>query len=296
MKKIALVAALVFGITAPAIAGEARTTTAAWIAAHLADKNLVILHTGDKAEYQAGHIPGAQFVQPADLATAGADGLSLELPSAGELRTKLQDLGISNRSKIVVAYGKDSIHAAARIVFTLDAAGLGNRTRLLDGGLAEWTRAGHATTDLPPSIRVGDLGPVTLRSRIVDAAFIQSHANNSGYVVLDARGAEFFDGKKAGAAQGTSLKSGHIPGAKNLPYTTLMTPDAKLKNRAQILAAFAAAGVKPGNRVVVYCNVGQQASALMFAADMVGIDAVLYDGSLQDWTKRDLPVETSAAK
>ena len=88
---------------------------------------------------------------------------------------------------------------------------------------------------------------------------------------------------------------GHIPGAKSLPYTSVYDSEGKLKSPEELKALFAQAGVKPGDHVVAYCQVGGQSSAVVFAARTVGIEPQLYDGSFQDWSKRGLPVETSTA-
>ena len=112
--------------------------TPAWLAEHAADKDLVILHIGTPAGYQAKHIPGARLVEPNGLTVKSPDGLMTELPPPEDLRAQMQALGISDRSRIVVYSETDGIARATRIVLTLDAAGFGNRTSLLDGGLKGW--------------------------------------------------------------------------------------------------------------------------------------------------------------
>ena len=265
--------------------------TPAWLAAHLADKNLVILHAGSQADFAAGHVAGARLVARESLATTGPAGLILEFPNAETLRKELQDLGVSDRSRIVVYAGSGAIPAATRIVFTLDTAGLGDRVSLLDGGLAEWTRAGHTTTAETPTVAKGRLSPLKIQPRIVDAAFVRDRAKAAGYDLLDARAGIFYDGLRPDPLAGPAGKLGHIPGARNFPATSVTTADNRLKSPEALAAAFQAAGVKPGDRVVVYCHVGQIATAVILAARTLGISAQLYDGSYQDWTIRGLPVE-----
>jgi thiosulfate/3-mercaptopyruvate sulfurtransferase len=86
-------------------------------------------------------------------------------------------------------------------------------------------------------------------------------------------------------------KPGHIPGARNVPITVLTDEKMNVQSAAAIKASFEKAGVKPGDKLVVYCHIGQQATATLFAARTLGYDAVLYDGSFEDWSARDLPVE-----
>src|SRR5687767_13286603 len=129
--------------------------TPAWLAAHLNDPDLILLHVGDAAAYAQAHIPGARLVRQQDLATPHAEGsLMLEMLPAEQLRERLQALGISSNSRIVVYYGTDWVSPATRIVFTLAWAGLGDRTSLLDGGMEAWKAAGQrVTAEVPPARR-----------------------------------------------------------------------------------------------------------------------------------------------
>ncbi len=264
--------------------------TPAWLAAHAGDKDLVILHVGSQAGYNAGHIPGARLVDPKNLQVSTPEGLSLELPPPDLLRQEMEGLGISDNSHIVVYNEADEFQRATRVLFTLDAAGFGEHSSFLDGGLAEWKKSGHATsTDSPPAA-IGHLSPLKMQPRVVDAKFVQSHMKTPGYDLIDARDAVFYGGLVA-----KMTGDGHIPGAKSLPYTSVYGSDGKLKSPEELKALFAAAGVKPGDHVVAYCQVGGQSSAVVFAARTIGIQPQLYDGSFQDWSKRKLPVETSNA-
>lgn len=262
----------------------------AWLESHLRDPNLVLLQVGEASQYKSAHIPGARFVRLADVAATSGE-LSLEMPTAPELRQRLQGLGISDGSRVVVYFGNNQISAATRILFTLQSAGLGAHADLLDGGMPKWRREGRTLTDranaaTPP----GTLAPFNLQPIIVDAAFVRAHARQPGYVLIDARAAMYYDGLEESGADGHHRR-GHIPGARSLPFTGIINDDLTLKTPAELLALFRKAGVKPGDRVVAYCHIGQQATAVLFAARAVGIDAVLYDGSFEDWTMRDLPVE-----
>ena len=298
IRTTALVAALaIAGAAHAASPRDSLVVTPAWLAEHASDANLVILHAGAAAEYQAAHIAGARLVTQADISAAAADsnGLSLELPSAAVLHDQLEALGISNTSRIVVEYAQGQIQAATRIIFTLDAAGLGDKVSLLDGGLSAWTKEGRTVTAEATPSKTGALAALKMQPHIVDAAFIQAHAATPGYDLIDARATNFYDGSQAGAAQGANPKKGHIPGAKSLPFTSVSNPDMTLKSPEQLAQAFAAAGIRTGDHVMVYCHVGQQATAVVVAARTLGIDAALYDGSFQDWSARNLPVEGPAA-
>lgn len=266
----------------------------AWLSEHLKDPQLVVLHVGDKGEYDARHIAGALLVAPRDLALPASPGaLALEMLPADQLREKLQNLGISDDSTIVVYYGKDWISPATRVLLTLDYAGL-DRVVLLDGGMEAWARDGHPVTDAVPAARTGSLKPLALRPIVVDADFVRTHLTTPGFAVVDARDREFYEGTKTGGSPERPQKTGHIAGALSVPFSSLVGEDLKFKNADDLQAAFSKAGVKPGDTVVAYCHIGQQATATIFGARLLGYKVLLYDGSLEDWSRRDLPVETGS--
>ncbi len=263
--------------------------TSAALARHLHDPDLVLLHVGDAKAYKAAHIPGARLVTLSDI-DADNGKLALEMPTAAVLRKRLAALGIGDHSRIVVYYGTDWVSPATRVMFTLQAAGLGAHARLLDGNMQLWRRQGHPVTDQPtPTPAPGTLGPLHLHAPIVDAAFVRAHARQRGYVLIDARTPDYYDGSKQSGDR-AHLRRGHIPGARNLPFNSVFNDDLGFKTRDQLLALFRHAGFKRGDHVIVYCHIGQQATAVVFAARLAGIDAQLYDGSFQDWSIRDLPV------
>ena len=118
----------------------------AWLAEHLNDRSLVLLHVGDKKEYDAAHIPGAQFIQLSDISTPRGQGLTLELPAVDQLKATFEKFGVTDKSRIVVYFGKDWISPTARVYLTLDYLGLGDRTSILDGGLPAWRSEGRPVT------------------------------------------------------------------------------------------------------------------------------------------------------
>ena len=266
----------------------------AWLAAHLKDPDLVLLHVGNKDDYAKQHIPGARLVSLADISLSdhSGKGLMLEMPPADDLRARLEALGISDRSRVVVYYGKDWVSPATRVIFTLDYAGLSGS--LLDGGMGAWTRAGNAVTDVVPPARKGTLSPLKTRPLVVDAATVKSRLGRSGFAVVDGRTAAFYDGVETGGAHEQSHKTGHIAGARSIPFVAVTNDDLTLKSAADLRALFDKAGVKKGDTVIGYCHIGQQATAMLFAARTLGHPVLLYDGSFEDWSRQpDAPVETT---
>ena len=271
------------------------TVSSAWLADHLRDADLVLLHVGDKAEYEKSHIVGARFVEMRDVSVTSQDrekGLVLELPTPDSLRTQLAALGISDNSRIVVYYGNDWVSPSTRVMFTLDHAGFGGRSSLLDGGMNAWKAEGHdVTAEIAPP-KKGTLSALKVKPLVVDAAFVQSHINTPGYRVIDARGKVFYDGIEMGSG-----RKGHVAGAKSLPFTETTDEKLRLKPVGELTVLFSNAGVAPGDTIVAYCHIGQQATAVLFAARTLGHPVLLYDGSFQDWGRRtDLPVENPSEK
>jgi len=262
-----------------------------WLASHLNDADLVLLHVGDSAEYSREHIPGARHVPLRAVSTTSHDhekGLMLELPEPDSLRAKLEALGISDRSRIVVYYGNDWVSPATRVIFTLDHAGLGGRTSLLDGGMVAWKKEGRRVTDAVAPAKKGQLHALNTRPLVVDAAWVRSSLGKPGVRVVDGRAAVFYDGVEAGG----DGRKGHIAGAGSIPFTSVFDDSLRLRSGAELRAIFARAGVAPGDTVVAYCHIGQQATAVVFAARVLGHPARLYDGSFQDWARRpDFPVD-----
>ena len=259
----------------------------AWLASHLHDPNLVLLHVGDANEYKAKHIPGARFVELDDISVSDHSGvgLMLEMPDAESLRQRLEKLGISNNSRVVVYYGNDWVSPSTRVIFTLDYAGLGANASLLDGGMPAWVRDGHDVTDTAPALTTGKLAPLRIKPIVVDAAYVRQHIGKSGVSIVDGRDASFYDGVRNGHDHAGPQRYGHIASAKSVPFTEVAYDNLMWKSPADLTALFTRAGVQPGDTVVGYCHVGQQATAMLFAARSLGHPVLLYDGSFQQWSR-----------
>ena len=296
MSKLVVCCSFIFLLVGSAAADtrDNLLVTPAWLAAHLNDAKLVLLHIGPKQGYDGGHIPGARFVELADVLTSDA-GLALEMPPAEMLRERLSRLGISNDSQVVVYFGSGWISPATRLVLTLDYAGIDN-VRLLDGGLAAWNEQKLPLTSDPSLQKTGTLAALKLRPITVTAGQVQAALGTPGSVVIDARTAAFYDGISTGGGADRPHKTGHIAGARSLSYLTLYSSTGALKSADELAKLFADAGVKTGDTIIGYCHIGQQATAMLFAARTVGYRVLLYDGSFEDWSRRDLPVESNVRK
>jgi thiosulfate/3-mercaptopyruvate sulfurtransferase len=260
-----------------------------WLAQHLTDKSLVLLHVGDKKEYDAAHIPGAQFIQTADISTPRGSGLILELPSVEQLKATFEKFGVTDNSRIIIYFGKDWVTPTSRVYFTLDYLGLGDRASILDGGMPAWIAEKRSVTTEVSAPPAGNFTPHPNPKLVVDAKWVTANVNKPGVAILDARDAKFYTGEAAGNKD----RFGHIPGAKSIPFGSVVEDSNKFKREAELRQIFSQAGVKQNDSVATYCHIGQQASLLYFVAKYLGYDAHLYDGSFDDWSKRDLPLEKS---
>jgi thiosulfate/3-mercaptopyruvate sulfurtransferase len=260
-----------------------------WLAAHLADANLVVLAVGDRKDYDAGHIPGSQFIDYKEVGEQGSTGLILELPPMPRLAEVFGKYGVSNNSRVVVYRLKDWLTPSARVLMTLDAMGLGKNASMLDGNVAVWQEEGGAVTTETPPVKPAKLEPCPQDDVIAALAFVRDNLHASGVRILDARSPEAYKGDPKSVRPG--VRAGHIEGAGNVHYDSLLTEKGRLLPVAELQAKFAAAGVKPGDRVVTYCFIGQQASALYWISRYLGYDTRLYDGSMDEWSKYDeLPI------
>src|SRR4051812_8013508 len=272
-----------------------------WLAAHINDPNLVLLQVGDAEEYMNEHIAGARFASLRSISrpdTHSDNALHLEMLAPDALKTALETLGISDNSKIVVYYGNDWVTPSTRVVFTLDYAGLGSRVVLLDGGMQAWKKAGGKVTDAVSPKTVGKLSTLQIRPQlIVDANWVRANIGKAGIAVVDARAAGFYDGVQTGSGMTAPHRTGHIAGAKSVPFTGIADDNNVFRSHAELAALFAKAGIQPNDTVVAYCHVGQQATGTLFAARLLGYNVKLYDGSFEDWSAHaDFPVDNPSAK
>ena len=296
MKRIvpAFLLFLLLTVSAAAKDRAAMIVTTAWLSEHLNDKSLVLLHVGDRKEYDVGHLPGAQFISTRDISTPQEPGrLILEMPAIEQLKEAFEKLGVSNDSRIVIYFGRDWVSPAARVWFTLEYLGLGDQTSMLDGGMPAWKAENRPlTAEIRTPVR-GSLTPKPKKELIADAVWLRSNLNKPKVAIIDSRLPRFYEGTDPGSMP----RAGHIPGAMNVPFTSLVTePGLKFKDKAALSSLYKNAGADAGDTVVTYCHIGQQASLGYFVAKYLGYTARLYDGSFDEWSRHaDWPVEGSKA-
>jgi thiosulfate/3-mercaptopyruvate sulfurtransferase len=262
-----------------------------WLAEHLNDPNVVVIVVWNKADFDKGHIPGSVFMEfmESHLMT-GPTGLTMELPPMSQLAETFGKLGVTNDSHIILYQAADSFTAVARVYLTLDAMGLGAQTSVLDGGFLQWQKEGRAVSTESRTVKPGGVTPCPHGDVITDLSYVIANEHHPGVAIVDARSAIYYSGE----VQPEKQRSGHIPGAGSIPFPMLTDSTGRLKSAEELAELFRNAGVKPGDHVVVYCHIGQQASAAYFAARYLGYDVRLFDGSWEEYSRHpDLPAELS---
>ena len=264
--------------------------TNVWLSKHLNDAHQVIVHAAaGRPEYDAGHVPGARLL-PFVTYAPSIEGLSSQMAPVASLDSALEALGVSDGDRLVI-YGQPL--QMARLLVTLEYLGLKGRVSVLDGGIDAWREAGYPVSRETTTVALGTFTPNVDASVIADIGWVSANTGAAGVAILDARTPEFY----LGYSPGQMPRAGHIPGARNVPFSTLTTELTQLRDVHKIQRAFAAVGVKRGDTVVTYCHVGMQASLLYLAARRLGYNARIFDGSFEEWSKRsDLPVIVEADK
>lgn len=271
-------------------AREPWLVSTAWLQEHQADRGLVVVQVaGTRREYRRGHVPGARFLWAQAYAPSTPDG-TYDLPALEQATAVFGELGLAPDSRIVLVYSGTAVQQTARALLTLEQFGLGGRASILNGGFDAWKAEGRPVSTETPTVAPGTAVAKDGGRLVADAAYVQARLEAPGATIVDARDARFYNGEGGGQP-----RPGHIPGAVNVPFTSLIE-GTKVKDEAALREIFTAAGVRPGSEVVSYCHIGQQASLVWLAARILGYEARLYDGSFEDWSGReDLPVVNPAA-
>jgi thiosulfate/3-mercaptopyruvate sulfurtransferase len=267
-----------------------------WLAACLGQPNVTVvdgsfylpaLKRDAKAEYLAGHIPGAVFFD-IDAVADHSTSLPHMLPDAAQFARDVGALGIGNDDTIVV-YDGAGLGGAPRVWWTFRVFGARN-VFILDGGLPKWTAEGRPIE--PGEVR---RAPRTFTAKLEKPAVAGMHdvaqalADKTAQVV-DARPAERFRGEAVEPRPG--VRPGHMPGAFNVPVTGLID-NGRLIAPDKIAERFRAGGVDLDKPIITSCGSGVTAATLWFALDAIGkTPKALYDGSWTEWgAAGEMPIE-----
>ncbi len=245
-----------------------------------------------EALHRERRIPEALFFDIDEIADTG-NPLPHMLPSPEKFAARMRAMGIGDGMRIVV-YDSQGLFSAARVWWTFRVMGHEDVV-VLDGGLPAWMAAGLPIEDGPPAPRPQRHFTTQFRADLVrDLADMRRMVEAGGAQVLDARGAGRFRGEAPEPRPG--LRSGHMPGARSVPYEVLLDPQGLMRSRAELTQIFAAAGVDANRPAVCSCGSGVTAAIIALALARLGRwDAAVYDGSWSEWGSRaDTPIVTGA--
>jgi thiosulfate/3-mercaptopyruvate sulfurtransferase len=259
-----------------------------WLAAHLSEPGVVVLDVDHDANaYRDGHIFGARFVDYMTV-IAKRDGLSTELPAANDLRESFEQAGVSNASHVVL-YGPPLM--VSRAFLALEYMGLGN-VSVLNGGLTKWRTEGRTISRDEAKIIVGKIELHVRPEIVADADWVRARIGKPRVAFIDTR----TDGEYVGSGDRHGMPSeGHVQGAHQLQWQELFRePNDLLFRDRDELARIYGSRAQPGDTVVTYCFVGYRASMTYLVARYLGYQSKLYDGSYEDWSRRQYPLVSGA--
>ena len=264
----------------------------AWLGAHLEDPDLRILDASwylpqmardARAEYAAAHIPGARFFD-IDEMSDHRSALPHMAPPPEKFISRMRAMGVGDGHQVVV-YGGMGIFSAARVWWTFRLMGKTD-VAVLDGGLPKWRAEGRPLEDTPPVLRDRHMTVQRQAGLVKDVTQVAQASKLGDHEILDARSPGRFRGDEPEPRPG--LRCGHIPGARNVPFQTLLNPDGTMKDPAALRAVFDAAGVDLARPVITSCGSGVTAAIINLALERIGHrDHALYDGSWAEWGMYD---------
>ncbi len=259
-----------------------------WLAAHLQDPDLRILdgswylpamNRDARAEYEAGHIPGARFFDIDDISDHRSE-LPHMAPPPEKFISRMRAMGVGDGHQIVV-YDGMGIFSAARVWWLFRLMGK-TGVAVLDGGFPKWQAEGREVEDLAPMMRDRHITVQRQAHMIKDVTQVAAATKLGDWQNVDARSPERFAGATPEPREG--LRAGHIPGSVNLPFTELLAEDRTMKPPEALRAAFEGAGVALDKPVITSCGSGVTAAVLNLALERLGHPRhALYDGSWAEW-------------
>lgn len=268
-----------------------------WLVEHLKDPGLSIIdgswylptqNRDARAEYDKAHIPGAIFFDHDEVVEPGT-GLPHSLPSPGVFEQYVSSMGIS-RDDTIIVYDGPGFFSAPRVWWMFRIMGA-DKVFVLDGGLDRWRADRHIVTSEPTKIAASAFVPRYNPSGVASFSDMRAIVENGASQIADARPAGRFSGVDPEPREG--VRSGHMPGAYNLPALELAR-DGFLLPLDELRARIEEAGIDLDRPVVTTCGSGVTAAAITLALQSLGhTDNRLYDGSWSEWgAHQDTPVIT----
>lgn len=265
---VAMAAAVVVMDSPAAAQPDQMVVSTHWLAANLRDPSVVVIATGDRDDFDRGHIPGATFIE--HMETVGGD--HRLLPTT-ELADALARKGAADDRRIVL-YG-DHAMSTGWLYMAFASIGHADHVSMLGGNIEAWRQEGRPLSTEPASVKPGRLTVKPAPNVIVTAPWVRDRLEQPKVKIIDARTQREWD-------------SGRLPSATLVLWQDLFEDlkTLRFKSRAEIRALLAKAGVGADQQVVTYCAIGMRASLMYFAARYAGYDGRVYVGSWDDWRRQ----------
>ena len=257
----------------------------AWVADNMSRPNTRLVEVDvDTSAYAQGHIPGAVGW---NWQTDTQDRVSRDIPSVEAYTALMERSGISNDTTVIL-YGDNNNWFAAYALWMMKYYGHDD-VRLMNGGRAKWLAEGRETTTDLPQVEPASYRVVAIHKEVrALRSLVEDSVGHAGRAMVDVRSPDEYSGKLLAPAhlpQEGSQRSGHIPGAANIPWGTAVGADGAFKSRAELEQIYGAKGITGDKQVIAYCRIGERSSHTWFALKyLLGYpDVRNYDGSWTEW-------------